>query len=382
MHTHVAEAGDCTLPILATYGVTQVRDLGGRLDDLKRLREAVLSERLVGPDMLISGPPVESQEWLDRVAKFLKRPWQEAVGERTPVSTPEDAAEQVRQLKKLEVDLIKFRNLGGDPYRALLAEAKKQGLPVAGHAPGGDAFARALAGKDEIGTAGKGMISVEHIETVSGKLGNADEQKRQTIFAAMQRNGTYLTPTLVVHESWRLGRDALKRNIDDDGTINPDVTPELRRFWKTQYDFGDWNPNFDWAKYLARVEDDARLAHGAGIEMLVGTDLGAQAVLPGSGVHAEMEAMVKVMRMTPAQALRAGTFNAAKAAGLGATLGEVKPGYKANLILLQGNPLLDISATRKISAVLLRGKMIDRKALGQIRARTHQTIRSGGRCVA
>ena len=385
MHVHLTKAGDCTLPILVTYGVTGVRDMGGDPDRLKEWRRAISEGRVTGPYMKISSPPAESRRWLNWVADINKKPWQEVIGKRTPIGSASEAVQQVSNLKAAGVDLIKVRNLDNDSYRALLAEAQRQGIPVAGHFTGGKAILAALldpATADSIGTAGKGMVSVEHIESVTMMMGPVEEARRRAVFEAMQRHGTMLAPSLVTRAAMLASRAELRRLIDDDGTINPDVSPQLRKGWLGQYELAEPDPKFDWKAHVAKVESDAMLAQGAGVRMLVGTDLGAQTVIPGRSVHDELQEMVRLLSMTPAEALRAATTNAASAAGMAESSGRIARGYRADLVLLDANPLTDISRTRRIAGVVQGGKWLDRAAIEGLRSTTRRTMRQGGICLA
>jgi imidazolonepropionase-like amidohydrolase len=95
-----------------------------------------------------------------------------------------------------------------------------------------------------------------------------------------------------------------------------------------------------------------------GVGILVGCD----ALVPGFCVHDELEAMVRG-GMAPASALRAATLNPARYFGLEDTLGSVRAGRKADLVLLEGNPLTDIANTRRIRAVVTGGRFLDRAEL-------------------
>ena len=92
--------------------------------------------------------------------------------------------------------------------------------------------------------------------------------------------------------------------------------------------------------------------------------------------------MVRKLPMKPSEALRAATYNAARATGLGSAFGRVSLGYRANLVLLDGNPLEDISATRNIVGIVLRGKLYEEQALHDLRRATRRTMQAGGQCTA
>ena len=98
-----------------------------------------------------------------------------------------------------------------------------------------------------------------------------------------------------------------------------------------------------------------------GVPLLAGTDSPDPFVFPGFSIHEELELLVHA-GLTPAQALRTATYNAALFMGK-SEFGSADRGMAADLVLLDANPLLDIRNTRKISAVILRGKLFTRKDL-------------------
>ena len=106
----------------------------------------------------------------------------------------------------------------------------------------------------------------------------------------------------------------------------------------------------------------------AGVEFLAGTDTAAPYVFPGSSLHEELELFVQA-GFTPAEALASATVNPALYLGMEDKLGAVETGKLADLVLLDANPLEDIRNTRKIFAVMLNGRLLDRRQLDEIKAR-------------
>jgi hypothetical protein len=108
---------------------------------------------------------------------------------------------------------------------------------------------------------------------------------------------------------------------------------------------------------LSRITADM---HAAGIRLLVGTDTGGNPHLfPGFSVHEELEEMVAAAGLTPADALRAATLNPATYFGLSDQLGTIDEGKRADLVLIDGNPLDNIRNTRRIAGVMVGGRWID-----------------------
>src|SRR5262249_43788889 len=101
---------------------------------------------------------------------------------------------------------------------------------------------------------------------------------------------------------------------------------------------------------------------GGGVRFMAGTDAPNPWVLPGESLHDELALLVR-SGFTPMEALQTATLNPAIYLGLLDTLGTIEKGKIADLVLLEANPLEDISNTRTVSPVILRGRMIARSEL-------------------
>jgi imidazolonepropionase-like amidohydrolase len=364
-HTHVTFAGERALPVYAAHGVTSIRDLGGRLSDLLALRARVAAGSLVGPALYVAGPNLEGAWWLDLVVRMAASdsilrsyPFLEA-SPRYRIATPADARAAVDSLRRLGVDVIKFRNLRGDEFRALASEARLQGVPLVGHAPRDVALSEA---------ADLGMGSIEHMETVVLRLGDAPPAERSAQFAWLARRGTAITATLVTDIAYRQTPDSVAYAVIADtlNLIDPRrrfLSPEMLAFWKFGLDLKTLERPSDWAASHRRQLADLRLAHAAGVPILVGTDLGASLVYPGSSVHEEMRLLVEEGGMPSMEVLRGATLYPARTLGLAGSVGAIAVGREADLVLLDANPLDDIRNTQRIRAVVLDGRYLDRDEL-------------------
>jgi imidazolonepropionase-like amidohydrolase len=367
-HTHMTFAGERALPVYAAHGVTSVRDMGGRLPDLLALRERVAAGSLVGPALYLAGPNLEGAWWLDLVVRLAASdsvlrsfPFLEA-SPRYRIATPADARAAVDSLRRLGVDVIKFRNLRGDEFRALATEARLHGVPLVGHAPRDVSLSEA---------ADLGMGSIEHMETVVFSLGDAPPAERSAQFAWLARRGTAITATLVTDVAYRQTPDSLAYSIVADtlNLIDPRrrfISPEMLAFWKFGLDLKKLEGPNDWAASHRRQLADLRLAHLAGVAILVGTDLGASLVYPGSSVHEEMRLLVEQGGMSPLEVLRGATLYPARTLGLGDSAGTIAVGRQADMVLLDSNPLEDIRNTQRIRAVVLDGRYLDRVELDDL----------------
>jgi imidazolonepropionase-like amidohydrolase len=261
------------------------------------------------------------------------------------VRTPNEARQAVRDLKAKGVDFIKVHNaLPPDAFFALMDEARKEHIPVAVHLPKGVSSAEA---------SDAGVASLEHIETINesalwrkGATAKTVEQAvdenlgpaGQKLFQRFARNGTWYVPTLVAYERgfmlWSNDPEALKPRMDVQ------------------------------AKQITLVG----MMHKAGVKIMAGSDFSDWAMVPGVDLHNELALLVEA-GFTPLEALQAATLNPAKFLGKTDTYGTIQVGRAADLVLLDMNPLEDISHTRKIHAVVVGGKFFP---LASIRAQSLQ----------
>jgi imidazolonepropionase-like amidohydrolase len=113
------------------------------------------------------------------------------------------------------------------------------------------------------------------------------------------------------------------------------------------------------------IEEIVRQFHAAGVGLLVGTDAMNTGVVPGTSAHDELEDLVAA-GLTPYQALRAATVNAARFLATPGDSGTVAVGQKADLVLLVANPLDQIGNSRRIAGVMVRGRWLPRTAIAKM----------------
>jgi len=117
-----------------------------------------------------------------------------------------------------------------------------------------------------------------------------------------------------------------------------------------------------WVFSLDLAKQNLAAAMRAGVMLAAGTDAGNPEVIHGPGIHRELQLWVEA-GVPPAIALKAATYNNAKLLRADERIGLIRKGYEASLLLVDGNPLKDISATERISAVFFKGEHVDRKGL-------------------
>jgi imidazolonepropionase-like amidohydrolase len=116
------------------------------------------------------------------------------------------------------------------------------------------------------------------------------------------------------------------------------------------------------ASVLETAQRNLAAALRAGVTLVAGTDSGNPLMIHGPGIHRELQLWVAA-GVPPSIALQAATHNGAQLLRAGQRIGLIRSGYEANLLLVDGNPLEDISVTERISMVMLKGERIDRSAL-------------------
>ena len=279
------------------------------------------------------------------------------------MKTAEDARAAVRLLKARGVDLIKVHNFTPrDAFFAIADEAKRQNLPFAGHVPLKVTIEEAVDA---------GISSIEHLSE-GGRVwkacsGGAEYRREpcRPFFETLARRGVWQTPTLfamsegyggtlgkptsaVPDEQYALANAALRALWADNQALFA-ARPDVLRIIQAQAET---------AKVV--TSDMAK----AGVGILVGCD----AQIAGFCVHDELRKMVEG-GMSPLTALQAATLNPARYLHLDDTTGTVAAGKRADLVLLDANPLEDIGHVRRIRAVVAAGRMLDRSALDQLLAR-------------
>lgn len=361
MHTHVELNGAAALLLYAANGVTSIRDMGAH--DFARTRawrDSIAAGLRTGPRMKIAAPIVESPEWLRAVRRMQEREGQPTawLDQRYGPASAEEAVRWVDSVAALGADHVKVRNYPAlEVLRALMSRARERGLPVYAHIHRGLSPAEASAA---------GMRSFEHgfFPALGGSAAGRD-----SLFRQLAANGTAIVPTLVTWRGRELTGDALMFALDAASGPNLRyVPPEVSRRWRDEAKTRRYETPQDWSALARADRRNVRELQDAGVVVMVGSDGGAPLVVPGFATHEELALLVAEGGLTPLQALRAATVRPAAFLGMADSLGVVRAGKVADLVLLDANPLEDIRNTRRIAAVVLNGRYLDRAALDRLLA--------------
>jgi len=303
---------------LVESGVTSARDVGAALEDALWIKEEVASGRLPGPRLFVSGPFL--QKTTGPTQAFFR--W--------TVDGAEDARTKTRRLVDAGVDLIKVIQLSelSPAERAAIAEeAARAGLPIAVHAWGLDEHRMA---------AEMGVATIEHLGGGPAQTGQFTEESLRTLASG----GVAVVPTMVVSKIYEITEQFPER-LDDRrlrGDLPEDVYSDLRSSLQ-------WPGRLAYFRGKRRVMDHyfdmLRQLHGNGVVLGVGTD---------SGTPMKMRLMVEA-GLPPAEVIRMATRDNARLFGAGDEIGTIEPGKYADVILVRGNPLQDISVLHPANVI-------------------------------
>jgi imidazolonepropionase-like amidohydrolase len=363
-HVHLVYGGIEVLPLFVANGVTGVRDLGGDAAQLSDWRGQVAAGKVVGPRIFMAGPVIESArfvahvERIDKMVSGAGAPPRDREAERlarpTTVATPEQARTAVRAAARAGVDLVKARTFEtAEVMRALAGEASSLGLRLAMHAPDAASVCDGLP---------PGAGSVEHMYFLDAVFSHAPDRVVDCA-ARLAAHPAWLVPTMHT-ESIRTSpdADAARRLAEVESSLGPALPRRLyaswaRDMWIRRAESAVEPPVGRRAEFERNSEWVKRL-HRAGLPMMVGTDFGAVGVLPGSAIHDELAGLVDLAGFTPMDALRAATWEPVRFLRREANLGTIETGKAADMVLLHGNPALDIRNSRRIALVVAAGRVM------------------------
>lgn len=350
---------------LAAYlysGVTAVKSVGDFRDEALSARARMQSGEKLGAELFVCGPLFTAEgghgtEFFRSAPEFVKQMSAEQFI-RIP-KTAAEAKEQVDTLAAQKVDGIKavleagvsgmlFNRMDLGILKAIAQAARADRLPIVVHT--GDA-------QDVTDAVAAGINGVEH--------GSARDSISEETFSAMAKQGVTYDPTLSVMEAFREFAEGKTELLDRILIAKTAPTNLVQNTKKQMTSPGIVKMRKAIGNYpvdLQKAGDNLLRAYKSGVPLVTGTDAGNMLVLHGPTVHREMQLWVQA-GIPPQAALQAATYNAAKLLRTENRMGLIRKGYEANLVLVDGNPLQDISTTERISTVFFKGERVDRSAL-------------------
>jgi len=388
MHVHLTAAGEpdgsrkFVLPLLLANGITSVRDMGGYLESLIPLRHEIEEGKRLGPRIVTPGP------YLDGSPPSFEPSM--------VVTNRVQANEDVHQLVLRRLDFIKIQSLlSRDAYFAIAEASKQEHITFVGHVP--DRITAAEA-------ADAGQHTIEHLTNVlrgcsrdEPKLmreqvyiplkQEAPQQSRErlvrwrqelldsyspenaaALIARFREKDVWHTPTLILLKNDAFPTLENTDASDDRAKYVPARTLDTwRKTRSVQMQFVSPQDSQLNARLLQKSMNLVAEMQEAGVRILAGTDSPAPFVFPGSSIHDELQLLVEA-GLTPVQALQSATRSPAEFLHATKDLGTIEQGKFADLVLLDANPLQDITNTTAIRAVVANGRYFDRAALDHLLA--------------
>ena len=342
MHVHFEQVEWPAAQLAA--GVTTARDVGNEQELATALRAAIRERRILGPRMLLAGL-VDGAP--DGLGVHL-------------AANDSDARARVREYHEAGYEQIKIYSSVPPALVPVIAqEAHALGMTVTGHVPAGmNAMEFVAAGADQINHYGY-MFATMQQPVPRGQPRppiDTSSERARTAIAFFRAHGTVLDPTLARYEQNAHPRDSLFSVYEPGASKAP---PALAEVLNASGQPSDRSPTA-MERFSASLPIIGAF-HAAGIPIVAGTDL----VVPGYSIYRELELEVRA-GFTPMEALQAATVVPARIMKLDAESGSIGVGKRADLLILDANPLESISNIRRVSVVVVDGRMFEPSALWRI----------------
>ena len=342
MHAHIPDdpvEAERVLFMYVANGIGTIRSMLGDPSHF-RLRDRVRTGEIIGPTMILSGPSFS--------------------GATAP--TPAAATRRVADEKKAGYDFLKIHpGVPRTAFDALAAAADKAAIRFAGHVPLEVGLQRALQAK---------YWTIDHLdgymEALAGPAGRnsanfgvnlmsrIDESRIAALAADSRTAGVWNVPTQILLENW-YGPDSpdVMQRRPEMQYVSP---AELRQWVETKRDNMAGYSVQDRARFVTVRRKLIKALQDAGAGLLLGSDSPQVWNVPGFSIHRELASYVAA-GLTPYQALATGTRNVAAHMG-SETFGTIRMAGRADLVLLDANPLENIANTSRIAGVMIRGRWI------------------------
>ena len=357
------------------HGITSVRDTGGDLEQLLGLRADWRAAGRPTPRIYLAGPLLDGR----RVVYDGQAPGQPPLGTSTP--DVETARAAVARIAERGGDLIKIYELvSPEVFAALVAAAREAGLPIAAHVPltlaadeagplvdsmehlrnielacAADSATLLAARRARIAEAGPGrghpLRRALHDAQRHAAIASSDPVRCAEVLDRLR--GTIQVPTLRLN-AFNVARPFAEPTWQAAAASLP---ADVRARWaETVAELSV--PGYAWDLRFARWSLGlvARM-RDAGVPVAAGTDTPIRLAIPGESLHRELELLVE-SGFSPREALHAATIEPARFFGVDDEMGRIAPGQRADLLLLDGDPLVDVRHLRRIRGVVSRGAWV------------------------
>lgn len=356
MHAHVPPVDDMApmkevLTLFLANGITTIRGMLGHSMHLK-LRDQIRSGKVLGPHFYTTGPSFNG----------------------LTVKSPEEGAQRVRDQKAAGYDYLKLHpGLTLRNFNAIAATAKEVGIPFVGHVSSGVGVWRAIeagySSIDHLDGFVEGLIPPDQLpdESETGLFAmfvseRADRSQIPKLMQALNAQNIWVVPTQALAERWF---SPIPPAELDKAPEMKYISKQTREGWiRAKQNILDNKAydNDEMRQYIQLRRDLIKACHDSGVGLLLGSDGPQVFNVPGFSVHHELKYLVDA-GLTPYQALQTGTVNVAEYLGQSGTAGTIKAGKNADLVLLSGNPLQDITQAARVEGVVLGNQWLPKAYL-------------------
>ena len=344
MHVHVWDKYE--LGLYLANGVTAVRNVWGIPMHL-RIKEDVNNDKILSPHFYTTGPKLTGPEFIG--------------DDNLNLTSPSEAKDKVISYKDRGYDFIKtYYGLDRDIFDAVVEQAAISKMDIVAHPSQKVPFSYHLNPQ---------IKSIEHAEEIVQQplQFNLDTIKLQPIIDSISnsKHSSYC-PTLTVFNN-------IYQMMINDSILEAEPLSYMNPLIKkvdSKNQFNRWhNAKMEDSNVVDRIKNqhDFHLEivaelHKAGVPIICGTDAGIGVTLPGFSIHKEL-AFYKEAGLSNYEVLKTATVNAAQTHSIMNQLGTIEEGKVANLLLVDHNPLMELSTLENPSSIFIKGRKINRKTL-------------------
>lgn len=339
MHAHIPppnSPGGLLSDVLALYlanGITTVRSMLGH-DGQLNLREWAKNNEIVSPNLYVAGPGFNQES----------------------IHSAQEAIDKVRAQKKEGWDLIKvLPGLTLEEYDAMAKTAKEEGMRFGGHVPEAVGLMHAID---------MGQETIDHmdgyVEYLNGDKGPVDAKKLAALVKKSKAANVWVVPTSALWSVLFNGTPLATLNAYPELKYVPENAVAI---WGKMYEARTKQiPASVTKNVMANRKVILKALHAGGVKILMGSDAPQQFTVPGYALHHELT-FLRDAGLTPYEILKTGSVNAGQYFAKQDSFGTIESGKRADLVLLNGNPLADITNVDKIEGVMVNGKWYSRADL-------------------
>lgn len=345
MHVHIWDRYE--LGLYLSNGVTAVRNLWGMPMHL-RLKEDINNDEIISPLIFTTGPKLTGPEYLG--------------DDNLQLTSPEEAKEKVISYKERGYDFIKtYYGLTQDIFDAVIEQANISNMDIIAHPSQKVPYSYHFNPQ---------IKSIEHAEEIIQQPLNynlTDTLKLKEVINNYSKSKyVSFSPTLTVYNN-------IYQMLVDDNILEYEqlqfMNPLIKKVdSKAQFDrwYNTKKRDPSIVKSIKRQHDFhleiIKRLHKEGITFICGTDAGIGVTIPGFSIHQEL-AFYKEAGLSNYEILKTATVNASKTHAVMNEMGTIEVGKIANLILLDNNPLVDLSILQNPSTVIIKGRQLDNNTL-------------------